>query len=94
MKKLVLFAGALLACIPTLAIADDQYDMEWTIVSETGQQGEMPFPAGDGTYSSCLQEKRNYVLPKKLPRGTIVSPDGNSYEWTITAVACKRRESR
>lgn len=97
-RKLSLILGALLAFISAFPIAADEvgegYEMVWSSVSETGMQNELRMRIGDGSLVHCNRALKTQEIPRVVPRGSIMSPGGNSYEWTIYAVACKPEARR
>jgi len=96
MKKMrPLLLAALLASFPSWSLVaeeaekGDGYVMVWSSVSEIGQHVDTSRSVGDGSLIACNVAKKSQVVPRVVPRGLLLSPGGNSYEWTITAVSCK-----
>lgn len=75
----------------TPAQANDSYSFYMTIQSETGLVVVQEFPVADPRSPlECNQVKRSSrKVGEVIPRGVLISPGGNSYTWTVTAVACK-----
>jgi len=95
MKKRALCIAALLAAVPSYALvaqdypAGEGYEMVLTSVSEIGQSNEWGHRIGDGSLSACNLALKHQVLPRVVPRGNIISPGGNSYEWTVIEAKCR-----
>nr|WP_295887856.1 hypothetical protein [uncultured Devosia sp.] len=94
--KLLLLPAALLACLATgpATAQEDRYDLVLTIVSETGNQAELPGFLADSSYFGCLAEKEKQVVPRPVPEGVLISPGGGSHAWTVISVECKRKARR
>lgn len=92
-KTLLRTAAVLLAtmCMLSHSMAQVQdYVLMITLRSEIGTQTQMPLPVRWGTLASCNRMKKNNNIKTVWPRGTLISPGGKSYAWTVVDIKCQR----
>ena len=98
MKMRFLLLSALLTSASAAPLVADEvgegYEMVLSSVSEIGEQWESRHRIGDGSLLHCNRALKTQVLPRVVPRGSIMSPGGNSYEWTVYAAVCKPEARR
>jgi hypothetical protein len=87
----VVLFGCLALLLPSVAQAEGYtYDLVLQAKLENGQKIDLPgFPITD--FPECLYQKKRVQIGRKFPRGTIVTPGGNTPSGTITGARCVQR---